>query len=202
MTDDWKKSNLYSIVKKKGTFSCVNGYSQEEVTTFVKKLPSNTEECYVKAMNTLVQLLVDMLGTKEDTMEFKEKFSLPTKKVIGALLRKCSKLFAAWKMTYHVIELVTRREKLLRKLTFITGRSLKNAILDIYSLNREIRKSIEDWVNSSLVPFKAFVFNKWDYLKKITDDNLELQRKLSIVCRKDDQGSFNQSTYRINYVTT
>ena len=180
LTDDWAKSKLNLNVKNGIGFACEKGFTEDQLKTVQKRIPRNGEELknlHVKGMNTLEELLVELLGTKEDASQFGSRFRDFTPSVVKALLSKCMELMSVRKTTADILALIQHRERLLRRVRGGFG-DAKGLVLQIYKLNTRIRVKVNEWAQNSEVPFDEFVFKGKNYLVKISEDNIELQKLL------------------------
>ena len=181
LTEDWKKSLLNYNLRNGPEFQCQDGYSEGELKRIGKNLPSEKselEEVQRKAMKTLELLLVELLGTKKDVKRFAKRFSQQVHSTIKALISKCDDMFAVRSLRADVLKVVNARERLLRKVSSLQGKERKKAILQVYEMNKVVRGEIENWGSSDVVPFDEFIFKGKNYLERIMNDNLILQKLL------------------------
>jgi len=176
LTEDWGKSILYQRVKegklkfneeKEGKY-----LTEEEMVTCSfgqEDLPLK----YSKALSTLEQLLVEMLGTREDAERFHEKYSKCSMRSVKHLVTKCQELLVLRTALCGLLVGVRRRERLFRTLLREENLDvLKTEILGLFRQGKGMQKEIEDWLEMD-PPFSCFLFRGKNYLDRIVDQDLE-----------------------------
>ena len=128
---------------------------------------------YSKALSTLEQLLVEMLGTREDAERFHEKYSKCSMRSVKHLVTKCQELLVLRTALCGLLVGVRRRERLVRTLLREENLDvLKTEILGLFRQGKGMQKEIEDWLEMD-PPFSCFLFRGKNYLDRIVDQNLE-----------------------------
>lgn len=189
LTDDWSKSLLYQKVKS--AESTELGLTESEMKALSRKPPrekENIERVMQKGLSVLRCLLLELLGTKEDMLRFEEKFKGSTNAYVRALMERCLSLMKVRNLTLEVLQSIEKREKILKNLK-VSQNKVKEKVLKVFYLSKEIREKVLLWKENEAVPFQSFVFKGKDYLKKISEDSVTLQRYLEKVV--DYRGKFN-----------
>ena len=155
--------------------------TEQEMTILARKPPREVNAMQIvleKGLDTLKNLLMEMLGTKEDMERFQDRYMKQTPAHVRALMEKCLNLIAVRKKTEEIIEVAVKRENLMKSLE-ISNNRVKEKVLHVYRLNKIVREKIIEWVQSESIPFDKFIFKGKDYLQKICEDSVLLQGYLS-----------------------
>lgn len=179
MTDDWYKSLLYKNVSSKNPGELK--MTQQEITVMIRKPPRETsmiKNAIEKGIEILKQLLLELLGTKEDMDRFQERYLVYSPGHVRALMEKCLGLLLVRKETAEIIEYVIQRENLMKSLE-VSNNRVKEKVVKVYQLNKIVREKILKWVKNENVPFDKFIFKGQDYLQKISEDSISLQGYLA-----------------------
>jgi hypothetical protein len=176
LTEDWVKSILYQRVKagqikfnEENEGKCL---TEEEILTCSyshEDLPLN----YQKAISTLEQLLVEMLGTREDADRFREKYSKCSMRSVKQLITKCQELLLLRTALCGLLVGVRHRERMFRNILLEKGLEVvKKEIVGLFRQGKGLQREIEDWMKMD-PPFSGFIFRGKNYLDRIVDQNLE-----------------------------
>lgn len=179
MTEDWHKSLLYSNIKT-GVESKFP-FTYQEMTVLSHKPPRDQKGISViieKGLMMLQLMLIEMLGTREDMERFEERYKVLSPGHVRALMKKCLSLFNVRKITEEILRLIVEREDVMKSLESSVN-NVKEKVLKVYKLNKNIREKIVQWTKEEFVPFEAFTFKGKDYLAKISEDSVVLQNYLS-----------------------
>lgn len=178
MTEDWHKSLLYTHLKN--NYSLELPMTTKELNWNAKKPPRDEKvlkSTVRKGIEILNQLLMEMLGTKEDVQRFEERFCVESPRHVRALMEKCLGLLSIKNKTEEILKSIIVREKIMKNLE-ISYNNVKEKVLQVYRLNKVIREKIVDWTKDGSVPFEVFIFKGKNYLDKITEDLVTLQNYL------------------------
>ncbi|CAG9331369.1 unnamed protein product [Blepharisma stoltei] len=129
-------------------------------------------------MYTLELLLIEMLGTNEDIIKFKAKYSLAAPAYVKSLLGKCLDLYGVRKKTIGILKRVHLREKMIKHISKAQKEERKEIAIKICKANKILKEKIQKWVDDLYVPFESFIYGGKDYLRKIEEDMVYLQTML------------------------
>lgn len=177
ITDDWGKSLLHFNLKHKIQSSNIHIISEEQLKIMIRKIPSDEAELNKLrniCLKTLEVLLMELLGTQQDFIKFQSAYSNPLPSVVRTLVGNCLNLFALRKETSDIIDKAIKRERMIRKIS----NASKEDIIMIYKLSKEIRDKIKAWLKLESVPFDKFVFKGKDYLIKMNEDLVSMQKAM------------------------
>jgi hypothetical protein len=184
LTEDWSKSLLYQKISNLDGIELA--MTEQEMKVLSRKPPRDPEEI-VKAMNKglnlLRILLMELLGTKEDMQRFEERFRGNTRYHVRALMERCLNLMKVRNTTADILQKVHKREMILKNLR-VTKNKIKDKVLKVFEMNKEIRADIENWASDDSVPFSSFTFKGKNYLAKISEDLIVLQGYLDRISAK------------------
>lgn len=150
---------------------------EDELECLIRGLPTDEDQLeaiFEKGNKTLNELLIEMLGTKEDVERFSERFSSKKRGQIRELLAKCLDLWKVRNETEVILRLIHKREALVKDHC-----NTREEVLKIYKLGKEIREKLDAWVKDELIPFDKFVYKGRNYIQKISEDVAVLQKKLA-----------------------
>jgi len=176
LTEDWHLSLLNFLIREKKDPE-VDMLYEDELECLIRGLPTDEhqlEAIFEKGNKTLNELLIEMLGTKEDVERFTERFSSKKRGQIRELLAKCLDLWKVRKETEVILRLIHKREALVKDRC-----NTREEVLKIYKLGKEIREKLDAWVKDELIPFDKFVYKGRNYIQKISEDVAVLQKKLA-----------------------
>ncbi|OMJ76702.1 hypothetical protein SteCoe_23863 [Stentor coeruleus] len=177
ITDDWSKSLLHYNLKNKIQSSDIHTISQKQLETIIRKIPSDEIELDKLrniCLKTLEILLMELLGTHQDFIKFKSSYSNLLPSVVRNLISNCLNLFELRKETSDIIDKAMKRERMIRKIS----NASKDDIIMIYKISKEIRDKIKAWLKHESVPFNKFVFKGKDYLIKMNEDLMGIQKAM------------------------
>ena len=143
LTDDWSKSLLHYNIKHQITLDESKKFSEENLKIILKKLPSDEIELskiHQKCLDTLEGLLMELLGTSQDFLKFKNAYNVVLPSVIKTLINNCLNLYEIKKATANILLSVIERESRIRDLACAS----KEDIIAIHELSKFIRQKIEN----------------------------------------------------------
>jgi hypothetical protein len=179
LTDDWSVSLLYMKISEGSDLKLL--MSEQDMTVVSRKPPRDAtgiKTAIEKGIKMLRMLLLELLGTKEDMERFEIRFNINSTMHVRALMEKCLNLYHVRNLTIEVLKDIHKRESIIKNLEK-TKNKIKEKVLKVFSMNKDIREKIKNWVGDESVPFNVFIFKKKDYLQKISEDNIILQEYLS-----------------------
>ncbi|OMJ86447.1 hypothetical protein SteCoe_12027 [Stentor coeruleus] len=179
MTEDWARSLLHHNIKQNnGEMNYIGGFKENELNEMLKNIPSNKDVLATSLDSlfiTLEHLLMELLGTKQDFMRFKEVYNIPLPSIIRSLAVRCIDLFTLRNRTKEIIEKIIIREKLMKRLV----KGDKKGIIEIHKISNFLREKIKGWLKDKCVPFKEFLFKGRNYIEKMEQDLVVLQEALN-----------------------
>jgi hypothetical protein len=184
LTDDWNNSllnfNLKKGLEKFNSDNDLTFLSVEEMSRISGAPPRDSQarkDLYKKCLRTLEELLVEMLGTKEDVLRFRDRYSKPTARSTMAILSKCLELVGLRHKTLELLKEIHKREDLIKTLPS-AGKKSKEVLMEIYRLSRLINQKVKSWEESN-VPFDKFVFKGKHYPEKMASEQAYLVKCLA-----------------------
>jgi hypothetical protein len=174
ITDDWFNSLLYYKVCNNIEICCE---LEQEIADAKLKIPrthDGIEQGINRALEILEGFLLEMLGTKTDLNNFKEKYSSITIAVYELIYQKCEHMLEMRRKTVELLKLVKEREDSLAALVNREGNK-DEIIYFICNTNKRLRVLIKAWIKNSNVPFDCFIFKGEKYLHKMQMDALLMQ---------------------------
>jgi hypothetical protein len=176
MTDDWRKSLLYHNLKfNRGSPESFKGFYRMELEDLLsEELPDDQKSLKIlldKLFVTLEKLLIQLLGTQDDFIEFKAVFAEPSQENIRKLIKKCIDFYEFKAKTAWILENIIRREEALKEVTYENSKIL----IKIFSLSKKIEKGIKTWVSDHCAPFKEFIYGGQNYIIKMNKEMIYLQ---------------------------
>lgn len=179
ITEDWAKSLLYYNIKNhKGLSTFKTGFTENNLSTLLHNIPTSSqhlEKVFKQLLLTIKHLLIEMLGTSEDYLKFKEHYQTANTKTAKHLIVKCLDLYMLRESTIKILNEVITREKAIKELR----NGDKDLVIKIHLMSKKLREDIQSWVKEKIVPFTAFIFKSQNYLEKMDCDLLILQQALS-----------------------
>lgn len=177
LSEDWKCSKLYQKVCKENTKI---GKINEKILAMKKEEP-RTEESLKKGIRNGLEIMqfmmLQMLGTRGDIENFRDIYKAISLDCYEKLCRKCETLCRAMEKTTEILKIIRMREKALNVLVKTNGNKYAT-IGYVCEVNQKLRSLIGEWMNCTEIPFEYFCFDGKDYLEKIEEDKILLQRFL------------------------
>lgn len=184
LTEDWNNSllnyNIRNGIEKFNADNKPDVLTVEEMSRISGAAPRDSnglKVLYKKCLKTLEVLLIEMLGTKEDIMRFRDRYLKPTARSTMALLSKCLELIGIRHKTIELLKVIHKREDLIKSLPSASLRT-KAVLMEIYRLTNSINGKITDWEGSN-VPFDKFVFKGRHYPEKMASEQAHLVKFLA-----------------------
>lgn len=181
LTEDWSKSLLYKKISD-GT-NVQLSMTEQDLKVLSRKPPRDPQNIKLamdKGLTLLRILLMELLGTKEDMQRFEERFKGNSPHHVRALMERCLNLMKVRILTLEILTRVHKRECIMKNLKFSKNK-IKEKILKVFCLNKEIREKISDWAEDESVPFDTFTFKNKDYLNTISEESIVLQEYMEKV---------------------
>lgn len=189
LTEDWSKSLLYKKISDGVSIDLL--MTEQDMKVLSRKPPREPHAISIimeKGLSLLKVLLMELLGTKEDMQRFEERFKGGTPHHVRALMERCMNLMKVRNMTSEILKKVYKRENIMKNLK-LSKNKVKEKILKVFCLNKEIREKIQEWSEDESVPFTTFTFKNREYLTKISEDSLTLQEYMEKVSIRSNQYS-------------
>jgi hypothetical protein len=177
ITDDWARSLLNHNIKYNSLDFGTNLYTEQELELLIKKLPTteeNLKEVHRKCLNTLERLLMELLATNQDFVKFQNAYKKSTPSVLRSLINNCLNLYTLRKDTSEILISIKKREKMIKNLDSAS----KKDVIHIHEISKAIRTKIHNWLACERVPFSSFMYKGRDYINKMNEDLITLQRAL------------------------
>jgi hypothetical protein len=178
ITEDWARSLLhYNIKHKNSKVMYENGYSEIELKELLNKpILTNNGLLSIRKdlLTTLENLLVELLGTEEDYLNFVQIYSDASPAALKTLIVKCLDLYQLRAKTASIIHDIRKRESILKKLK----PGDKKTVIEVHKISKNLRTQIKKWVADEDIPFDKFIFKGVDYLDKLSNDLITLQAAL------------------------
>jgi hypothetical protein len=83
---------------------------------------------------------MELLGTKEDYIRFKEVYSQEIPSVIKSLIIKCLDLYRLREKTAEIIRFIIKREKLIKMVKL----GDKKTVIEVHKLSKILRNKIKE----------------------------------------------------------
>lgn len=87
--------------------------------------------------------------------------------MLKALISKCIDMFYVRKLTADLLLAVNKRERAMKHIRKLGGEELREAVISVFELNGTVRKKVETWIESEVVPFEQFIFAGDIYLDRL-----------------------------------
>lgn len=177
LTEDWAKSILYQKIKAgKMRF---NDENEDKFLTEAEIMScayhyDDLELLYSKSLYTLEQLLVEMLGTREDALRFQEKYASCSRRSVKQLVTKCQEMLNLRTAICEMLVKVREREKVYRRVMrrVEDAEEVKREVVFLFTQGRMMNSLIENWLKLD-PPFSSFIYRDANYLDRIADQNME-----------------------------
>ena len=194
LTEDWSKSLLYKKISDGVSIDL--SMTEQDMKVISRKPPREPHlisTVMEKGISLLKVLLMELLGTKEDMQRFEERFRGNTPHHVRALMERCMNLMKVRNMTSEILRKVHKRENIMKNLK-LSKNKVKEKILKVFCLNKEIREKIQEWSEDESVPFNTFTFKNKEYLGKISEDSVTLQQYMGKASIRSNKNSMSEKT--------